>query len=86
MPIRAVSKIANKNRLSSSWSAEQCVEGFLEDIRAKKVKPIKLMIAYFEEDGNGNLLPRRYYAQINDTEEIALLTLLTKLSVDDWFK
>lgn len=86
-PTHVVTKvvpISTKSQNCDVWTGEQCVAEFLADIKAGNAKPVKLMILYFEENPDGSLKPRRWYAKIDKKEEISLLVLAQHMAVEDW--
>lgn len=76
--------IARKADNSATWSPEQCIAQFLDDIRSQTIAPTKIMILWFETLPNGNLRPHRWFANVSSCEEIAMLELGKHIAIDDW--
>ena len=77
--------IATRSNSPNSWTGEQCIEDFVESIKAGKIDPAKVMIVWFSKDLlTGALTPHRWFAQVNKAEEIALLELAKQMAIDEW--
>ena len=85
MPLKVV-PLSSKSPNCNVWSGEQCVQAFLDDIKAGTIAPAKLMILWFSENPDGSLKPNRWFAQMNSCEEIALLEMAKQIGLEEWKK
>lgn len=76
--------ISDKSKSCYSWSPDQCVTQFLDEIRSGKIEPTKIMILWFDEAKDGGLHPHSWFSQIDKFEGIALLELIKNQEMDDW--
>jgi len=77
-------KLSDHSTNCATWSPDQAVEQFLQEMRDGKVTPVKLMILFFEETADHALKPRRWFVNISRTEEVALTVLATQMAIEEW--
>lgn len=79
-----VTNIANKLKDSKARTPEQCVAECLDDIRSGAVKPVQLIVCFFEELEDDRLRPGYYVANMSRAEHISLLELAKARAIEDW--
>lgn len=76
--------ISTKSDNSATWTGEQMIQTFLDDIKSGAIDPQKIMIVWFSVDERGAMRPHRWFANLTKIEEVALLQLAQQISIDDW--
>jgi hypothetical protein len=67
-----------------AWSAVECLEEFLADVKAGKVTPDKVMIFYTEPLPDGNQMPHYWVQNVSVTERIAYGALIQRIGIEEW--
>jgi hypothetical protein len=77
-------KFPEREKTAKEWKPKEALAEFVQEVEAGKVEIESMFICYMERLPDGNLRPRRWYANIKITEVIALAQLVTKMELDDW--
>lgn len=80
---RVLSIVEKLPKPEFTWSPEELLVAFLEDIRSGKAKPMNLFVAYWQDD-EGRIRPYTWTANCSNSEAIALCTLEIQRIMDAW--
>lgn len=78
-----VRQFAEKARSSQSWTPEQCLEAVLEMIRADKIEPFSLTVAWAEKEEGELTSYQTRSASANMSDLCALLQIALADAVDE---
>ena len=85
-PRLKVVPISTKHPSGDTWSPLQLLKEFVSDVEAGNLRPVKLVLHFFEETPDGGLQPRSWQAGCTRTEEIALMELEMHRAIEAWRK